>query len=180
MENTDNQIKVALTSSLAELAKLEPGLWQEVMGSIRRTVELKQMSQLASMSQRAGATIHRWANASESPIAQTHHARQELIKARMTTLAIEQFIAAYTVSNVKPSYIDQMTLNWGILRSLSAGSLISLTDFEKSWNRISNKSAAATAIQSAGFWSILFLGVCCFAKDDFNGRVAFWEPTPTA
>jgi hypothetical protein len=155
--------------SLTDLAKLYPELWQEVMGSIKLAVEKKQMSELATMSQRAGATISRWSGAGDSPIAQTQHAKRELLKAQMTALAIEQFVTAFTNLGHKPSLRDQVLLKWGITRHLQAGRLLSLTSFQKGWSRLTDKGAAASGVQSAGFWSIptreLCLGLKEYIKD---------------
>ncbi len=170
MPTVNDVTKVALNSSLSELAALEPDLWLQVMGSIRKTVEKKQMSQLAMMSQRAGATISRWVDAAESPIANTQHARHELIKARMTTLAVEQFVAAFTGANLKPSFKDRVALKLGILRHLESGTLLTLAEFEKSWKRIGNHSAGATAIQTAGFWSVPTQELCLAIKEYAHGR----------
>jgi hypothetical protein len=155
--------------SLAELTQLEPELWQEVLATIKQAVAEKRTSSLAAMSQKAGATIRRWSNATPSPVAQTQHARHELIKAQMMTLAVEQFISAFTGSHIKPSMSDRITLRWRILRHLEAGSTMTMTAFDAAWMRLKNQAAAAAAVQNAGFWSIptreLCLGLKSYIKD---------------
>jgi 2-polyprenyl-3-methyl-5-hydroxy-6-metoxy-1,4-benzoquinol methylase len=130
------------------------------MTSIRRSVESRQTAQLAAMRQKAGATIHRWSLASESPLAQTQHAREELIKARMTAMAIEQFVAAFTGAHQRPHWTEKITLWWHLIRHLEGGTLLSLAKHDKAWRLVKNPAAAAASIQAAGFWSLPTKELC--------------------
>lgn len=153
-----NQSAVALThlttASLAELSSHEPDLWRQVMKNLRGAVEHKKFDQLAEMAQKSQALLARWSAAGGSPLAETQHVKQDLIKARMTVLAVEQFIAAFTGSTIKPTIFDRLLLNFRILPQLEKGNLWDLKQFDQIWSKLKGQGAAASIIQNAGFWSI--------------------------
>ncbi len=152
------------SQSLQELAQRHPSIWVDVMTSLRVLVEKKQISQLATLSQSASATIARWLAAANTPIGQTDHARHEVIKAQMTKLAIEQFIDAYTSPDKKISLWEKLTLYWKILRPLEAGTLLTLKQLQTTWSKILSPGSAAMTIQNAGFWSIPTTDSCLALK----------------
>lgn len=170
MEKSGSSSPQSSGASLPELVKQNPELWQDIMGSIRSAVERKQMSQLAEMGQRAGATISRWQSAAGSPLSQTEHARIELLKAQMTALAIEQFITAFTRTGAKPSVRDQVLLKWGLTRHLQSAKTLTIAQYQKAWARLSDHAAAASAVQQAGFWSVPTTELCLGLKEYIQDR----------
>ena len=170
MEKAGSSNPQSNAAELPELVRQNPELWQDVMGSIRSAVERKQMSQLAEMGQRAGATINRWQSAAGSPLSQTDHARIELIKAQMTSLAIDQFITAFTRTGAKPSIRDQVVLKWGLTRHLQSAKTLTLAQYQKAWLRLTDHAAAASAIQQSGFWSVPTKELCLGLKECIKNR----------
>lgn len=157
-------------ASLSELSAQEPDLWQQVMQNIRASVEQNKFEHLAEMAQRAQAVMTRWLNGADSPLASSHHAKQDFIKARMTVLAIEQFIAAFTGSTIKIPLLDRMKLNYWIIPSLEKGRLWSVPKLDKIWTKLRQPATAASTIQNAGFWSIPTEELCLGIKDYAKGR----------
>jgi len=170
MHDGPRTISEPLTASLPELCALAPDIWTEVMASIRKSASEGKIEQLADMSQRAQASMSRFLNVKEPAKHHTKQASQDIVRARMTILAVEQFIEAFTCPNGKLGVLDNLRLKFSLIRHLNHGKLLTINQFDKTWASINDPAMAARIIQKTGFWSIptreLCLGIKHYAGDD--------------
>jgi hypothetical protein len=146
--------------SLQELTAEFPDIWQEVIKSIKGHIEKRQMEKLSELATKANATLARWINAAGSPLAETDHARFELVKAHMTRLAIEQFVCAYTGVSTAITFKDRFLISSLLWLAAERGVVTTQKRFDFVWSMIANKTAAAAAVQKNGYWSIPTTEIC--------------------
>jgi hypothetical protein len=171
MHDGPRTISEPLKASLPELCALAPDIWTEVIASIRKSVADGRIDHLADTSQRAQASIVRCLNSNKADTPQSMPASSEIIRARMTILAVEQFIEAFTSPNGKLGFSDNWRLNFSLIRHLNHGKLLTINQFDETWASLKDRTMAARLIQKTGFWSIptkeLCLGIKHYAGDDY-------------
>lgn len=104
---------------LQELSSVEPAIWSDVMRGLREVVEQKQFDRLAAMANSAQSQIAQVLATTDDAYAKSSQDRLTFIRAKMTVLAIEQFIAAFFGSDSRPSFKDRLVMSRLLLESRS-------------------------------------------------------------
>lgn len=150
---------------LQELSSVEPEIWSDVMRGLREVVEQKQFDRLAAMANHAQSQIAQVLATTDDASAKSSQARLTFIRAKMTVLAIEQFIAAFFGSDSRPSFKDRFVMSRLLLPALERGHLLTQRTFDRRWSWVSQGTCAASMIQKAGFWSIPTTELCLAIKN---------------
>lgn len=158
-------------TSLPELSALDPKLWNQVFTDIKERVSSGQAATLGSLRANQMDVLDRWRGASASPLAMTQHARETILKARMTILAIDQFADAMTGKiGAPPSLKDRLVFSATVGRTLAAQHVLRCKEFDRSWTWIKDKIWAAAEIQRRGYWSVPTKEFALRLKEHAAGR----------
>ncbi len=155
---------------LQELSSVEPEIWSDVMCGLREVVEQKQFDRLAAMANCAQSQIAQVLATTDDASAKSSQDRLTFIRAKMTVLAIEQFIAAFFGSDSRPSFKDRLVMSRLLLPVLERGRLLTQKTFDRRWSWVSHGTCAASMIQKAGFWSIPTTELCLTIKNYTNDK----------
>lgn len=150
---------------LPELSRVEPEIWSDVMRGLSEVVEQKQFDRLAVMANRAQSQIAQVLATTDGASAKSSQDRLTFIRAKMTLLAIEQFIAAFFGGDSHPSFKDRLVMSGLLLPALERGQLLTQRTFDRRWSWVSHGACAASMIQKAGFWSIPTTELCHSIKN---------------
>ena len=150
---------------LPELSRVEPEIWSDVMRGLSEVVEQKQFDRLAVMANRAQSQIAQVLATNDGASAKSSQDRLTFIRAKMTLLAIEQFIAAFFGGDSHPSFKDRLVMSGLLLPALERGQLLTQRTFDRRWSWVSHGACAASMIQKAGFWSIPTTELCRSIKN---------------
>ena len=155
---------------LQDLVESFPDVWKDVMGTIRGYAETNRLDQIGVLAQSAAKSLSRWNTAAGTPIGETPHAKNEIIRARMTILAAKQFTAAFDAPSAKISWRDRWVIQARIIRKLERGHIFERGEFDRHWLKLKDKYTACRSVQSAGFWFVPTQEFCSRIADLAAGR----------
>ena len=163
--------QILSATSLPELSASDPELWKTVFGDIKERVSSGQTATLGPLRLTNSKVLEKWRGATSSPIASSQHARDTVLKARMTLLAIDQFADVMTgKTGTPPSLKDRIVFAATLGRMLQHQQLLTCNDFDRSWAWIKDKVWAAAEIQRRGYWSIPTKEFAMRVKEHAAGR----------
>lgn len=136
---------------LKELAQRHPHVWQDVITNLRNNVSGGRGEALASWRQGALVDLARMQQSISKDLAVDS---DDLLKAQMTLLAIDQFVEVTTgKSGLKPSFRDRAVMSCLILPMI-LNRLVTNSDFDRRWGWLNEKIWAAAELQRQGIWSV--------------------------
>lgn len=158
-------------SNLPTLSQMEPLLWEEVFKDLKERVSSGNGSSLGSLREKNTKILNQWRGAVASPLAASHHAKESVLRAHMTVLAIDQFADVMTGKlGGTPSLKDRVVFQAIFARMLARHQGVSTKDFDRYWSWIKDRLWAAGEIQRRGYWSVPTLEFVERMKQQAAGR----------